>query len=102
MTDDNLKGAFEVARGDERDERPMRYLDGREVRLGETVKLDSDAEGSVVCSIDTGEYSDGYPEAQWGYLGKGVMIDFPGTYGLIHFTEPDKDLALIARKPGSD
>jgi hypothetical protein len=52
--------------------------------------------------FDTGEYSDGYPEAQWGYLGKGVMIDFPGTYGLIHFTEPDKDLALIARKPGSD
>jgi hypothetical protein len=80
----------------------MRYPDGGEVRLGDKVKLDSGAEGCVVCSIDTGEYSDGYPEARWGYLEKGVMIDFPGTHGLIYFTEPDEDLALIARKPGSD
>jgi hypothetical protein len=80
----------------------MRYSDGQEVRLGDKVKLDSDAEGRVVCSIDTGEYIDGHPEAEWGYLGVGVMIDFPGTYGLIHFTEPDEDLVLIARRPESD
>jgi len=48
--------------------------------------------------MDTGEYSQEHPEAQWGYLKKGVMIDFPKNYGLIHY--PDKleeDLVLLAR-----
>jgi hypothetical protein len=80
---------------------PMKYPDGREIRLGDKVKLGSDAEGRVLCSIDAGEYGAGH-EAQWGYLGRGVMIDFPGKFGLIHFTEPDEDLVLIARKTGSD
>jgi hypothetical protein len=80
----------------------LKYPDGREIRLGDKVRFGSDAEGRVVCSVDTGEYGDEHPESQWGYLGEGVMIDFPGRYGLIHFTEPDEDLVLILRKPGSD
>jgi hypothetical protein len=60
------------------------------------VKLGADAEGVVVCSIDTGEYSMEHPEAQWGYLKNGVMIDFP-KYGLIHYVDPDDDLVLVAR-----
>jgi hypothetical protein len=55
----------------------MKYSDGREVRLGDKVKLGADAQGVVVCSIDNGEYSQEHPEAQWGYLKKGVMIEFP-------------------------
>jgi hypothetical protein len=41
----------------------MKYPDGQEVRLGDKVKLGDDAEGVVVSSIDTGEYSEEYPEA---------------------------------------
>ncbi len=74
----------------------MKYADGQEVRLGDKVKLGADDGGVVVCSIDTGEYSDGYPEAQWGYLKKGVMITFP-KYGLIHYEEAEPDLQLIER-----
>jgi hypothetical protein len=37
-----------------------------------------------------------HPEAQWGYLKNGVMIDFP-KYGLIHYVDPDDDLVLVAR-----
>ena len=74
----------------------MNYSDGQEVRLGDRVKLGENDGGIVVCSIDTGDYSDDYPEAQWSYLKKGVMIKFP-TYGLIHYPDPDPDLQLIAR-----
>ena len=75
----------------------MKYSDGQEVKVGDRVKLGQDDGGVVVCSIDTGEYSDDHPEAQWGYLEKGVMIDFPN-YGLIHYEAPEPDLQLIARK----
>jgi hypothetical protein len=79
----------------------MRYTDGQEVRLGDRVKLGDDEGGIVVCSIDTGDYSDGYPEAQWGYLKRGVMIDFP-RYGLIHYEEPEPDLRLMERGPAKE
>jgi hypothetical protein len=79
----------------------MNYPDGQKVRLGDRVRLGQDASGIVVASIDTNEYSAEHPAAQWSYLGKGVMIDFPGTYGLIHYEEPDDDLQLIARVPTS-
>lgn len=73
----------------------MKYCDGRDVRLGDKVKLGDD-EGIVVCSIDTGEYSEEHPESAWGYLWKGVMISFP-KYGLIHYEEPEEDLQLLSR-----
>jgi hypothetical protein len=50
----------------------------------------------VVCSIEAGEYSEGFPEVQWGYLKKGVIINFP-VWGLIHYEELEPDLKLIAR-----
>lgn len=70
--------------------------------MGDKVKFGSEAEGRVVCSIDSEEYGEEHPEAQWGYLGKGVVIEFPGKYGLIHFAEPDEDLVFIAREPDQD
>ena len=75
----------------------MKYADGQEVRLRDRVKLGEDEGGIVVCSIDTAEYTDDYPEAQWSHLKKGVMISFP-KYGLIHYEEPEEDLQLIARR----
>ena len=77
----------------------MKYPDGREVRLGDVVALGSDQQGIVVCSIDTGEYSDAYPRAQWGYLDAGVLIEFP-SYGLIHYKEPEAGLRLVAHASG--
>ena len=77
----------------------MKYPDGQEVKLGDTVVLENDHQGMVVCSIDTEEYSDAYPPAQWSYLSRGVLIKFP-SYGLIHYKEPDPDLQLVARASG--
>lgn len=74
----------------------MKYSDGQQIKLWDKVKLGQDEGGMVVCSIDGGEYSDDYPKSQWGYLKKGVMINFP-LYGLIHYEEAEPDLQLIAR-----
>jgi len=74
----------------------MKYPDGQEVQLGDRVKLGNDSGGVVVCSIDTDEYTEKHSKVQWGYLKKGVMIEFP-LWGLIHYEEPEEDLELIAR-----
>src|SRR5438309_100486 len=77
----------------------MKYPDGQDVKLGDIVALGKDREGIVVCSLDTGEYSDACPEAQWSYLNHGVLIKFP-SYGLIHYEEPESGLCLVARASG--
>jgi hypothetical protein len=74
----------------------MKYSDGQDVRLGDHVKLGEDEGGIVVASIDTGEYGAEHSEAQWGYLKKGVLIEFR-QYGLIHYEQPEPDLQLIGR-----
>jgi len=74
----------------------MKYLDRPEVRLGDRVRMGDDSGGVVVFSIDTDEYSEEYPKADWAYLGVGVGIKFP-KYGLIHFAAKDQDLELISR-----
>jgi len=40
---------------------PMKYPDGQEARLGDRVELWDQNEGTVVCSLDTNEYSPDYP-----------------------------------------
>ena len=74
----------------------MKYPDGREVKVGDHVRLGDDDGGVVVCSIDADDYTAEHPKEQWSYLKIGVMIEFP-RYGLIHFVEPDEGLELIQR-----
>ncbi len=75
----------------------MNYHSGETVALGDRVRLGNDPSGVVVCVIDSGAYSPRYPESQWGYLKRGVLIDFP-TCGLIHYEVAlDTDVELIAR-----
>jgi hypothetical protein len=76
----------------------MKYPDGQDMKLGDIVALEKGQQGVVVCSLDTGEYSGAYPQTEWGYLNRGVLIKFP-SYGLIHYKDPDTDpdLRLLAR-----
>ena len=75
----------------------MKYPDDQEVKIGDKVKLGQDANGIVVCLIDKGKYSDEYPEAEWSYLEKGILINFP-VHGLIHYEKLESDVQLLARK----
>lgn len=75
----------------------MYYADGQEVRVGDVVKLARRDEGVVVCSIDTGIYTNEFPEKDWSYLKRGVMIDFK-EIGLVYYEEADGDISLVYRK----
>jgi hypothetical protein len=74
----------------------MKDCNGQEVRIGDRVELWKGNHGTVVCSIDTGEYTADYPESAWGYLKAGIVMR-TDSGDLFHYTEPDEDFELIAR-----
>ncbi|MHC1727309.1 MAG: hypothetical protein AB9866_15105 [Syntrophobacteraceae bacterium] len=74
----------------------MKYPDGKEVRVGDKVMLWEGCYGVVVASIDNGQYTPGYPEAEWDYLKAGILVDSDKA-GLIHYLEPEKSLKLLER-----
>jgi hypothetical protein len=76
----------------------MKYRTGRDVRLGDRIRLWQGELGTVVCSIDTGEFTSEYPEAEWGYLKSGVMVRADNG-GLFHYRETDEDFEPL---PSSD
>jgi len=75
----------------------MKYPDGNLTRLGDRVLVWEGNEGTVVCSVDTDEYSDDYPRESFGYLKQGIMV-LSEKAGLIHYLQPEDGMRLIARK----
>jgi len=75
----------------------MKYADGNLARLGDRILVWEGNEGVVVCSLDTGEYSDGYPRESFGYLKEGIMV-LSEKAGLIHYVQPEDGMRLIRRK----
>ena len=77
----------------------MKYADGRRVSIGDRVKLWEDQFGTVVCSIDTKEFSEEYPEDAWAHLNNGILIKTDDGE-LFHYDEPDEDFEFVyAVKP---
>jgi hypothetical protein len=78
----------------------MRYPDGQIARRGDRVRLWNGMEGTVVCSLDTDEFSDEYPRDQWDYLRCGVLVQSEKA-GLIHYLEPEATFQLLERTKNS-
>src|SRR3546814_14896953 len=74
----------------------MKYPDGQEVRLGDKVELWPGCCGAVVASLDAGEYSAEYSEADWDYLKSGVLV-VSDAAGLIHYLNPEATFVLLTR-----
>ena len=77
----------------------MKYRDGKEVKLGDEVIIDSKYSGVVVADIDNSKYSESEPKEKWEYLKSGVIIntDFGG---LVHYQEEnlkEEEIELKAR-----
>ena len=72
----------------------MKYANGRSVALGDRVRLWEGQYGTVVCSIDTAEYTTKYPKKEWAYLTSGILIETT-TGELFHYAEPDEDFELV-------
>ncbi len=74
----------------------MRYTDGNEAKLGDTVAIDEKHRGIVVANIDGDEYSERYASG-WKYLKTGILVetDFAG---LVHYPDGDNEhITLVAR-----
>ena len=72
----------------------MLYTNGVCVKLGDKVKLWNGSHGTVVCSIDTHEYTPTFPKAEWGYLETGIIIK-SDEGSLFHYSESDEDFERI-------
>lgn len=73
----------------------MHYKTGQAVLPGDRVDADG-LKGKVVAVIDDGLYAPDYPEADWSYLGEGLVIETDGI-GVLHLPTMGEDIALIAR-----
>jgi hypothetical protein len=78
----------------------MKYADGQSVALGDRVKLWDNLCGTVVCSIDTGEFTKEYTEAEWAYLKSGVIVK-ADSGEVFHYAEPDEDFELLSSDAAS-
>jgi hypothetical protein len=74
----------------------VKYIDGQEIKVGDKVHMGEDYGGVVVCDIGAGKFSPSYSKNEWAYLKEGIVIAFP-QYGILHMTETEADLELIAR-----
>lgn len=74
----------------------MKYSNGKKVMIGDQVRLGDDTSGIVVCLMEEDHYTDEYPRSDWGYLKKGILVEFE-SYGLIHFIQLENDLQLLDR-----
>lgn len=72
----------------------MKYFNGQEVYLGDRVIADK-SEGIVVAVIDTGQFSEAYPEG-WSYLECGMLVETK-EMGLVHYPEPNEDVIFVER-----
>jgi WD40 repeat protein len=72
----------------------MKYADGQLVAVGDRVKLWDNEYGTVVSSIDTGEFTKEYPKTAWDYLNSGILIKADDGE-LFHYAEPDEDFELV-------
>lgn len=72
----------------------MKYSDGVEIQVGDLVENSEGDQGNVVCSFDTNQYSVDYTRENWGYLKRGVLVNFP-KFGLIHYESDQNDFRLI-------
>ena len=67
----------------------MRYPDGSMIKLADRVKLLSGDTGTVVCSIDSQEYSSDFEEKDWSYLGEGIVVK-TDRGAVVHFKAPNQ------------
>lgn len=72
----------------------MKYMDGKQVKVGDKVLIGGLYSGLVVADMDGNGYSADYPKELWGYLQSGVMIE-TDFWGLVHYEQSSLDSEQI-------
>ena len=73
----------------------MLDIDGRLIRLGDRISIGGAENGVVVFSLDTDEFAEDFPRAEWEYLGQGVMVLTDGM-GLVFLEKPDEHTEVVS------
>ena len=71
----------------------MKDGNGRNVGLGDRVRLWKGRCGRVVCAFDDDRFSDKYSRAEWSHLKTGVLIEMD-TGDVFYYDGPDEDFRL--------
>ena len=80
----------------------MKDANGRDVKLGDRVKLWQGHCGRVVCIFDDGSFGSEYPKSEWGHLKTGVLIEL-NSGELFHYQESDEDFEIVSpSEPGQE
>lgn len=72
----------------------MLDINGRQVRLGDRIDIGSAEQGVVVFSLDTDEFAEDFPKAEWEYLGQGIMVLMDGG-ALVFLDGPDEHTVVL-------
>jgi hypothetical protein len=75
----------------------MKYYSGKEILVGDRVRLWKGKLGRVVCDMDKREFSAEFSEKDWGNLKSGILI-VSDSGDVFHSEEFDEDLELIRRQ----
>jgi len=75
----------------------MRYSNGKEIKIGDHLRIGRQDEGIVVATLDTGKFLDGYPAEEWSYLQRGILVSTQKV-GLTHYLDQDEELTLVSRR----
>ena len=74
----------------------MKYFDGNNILLGDTIGLGGGMQGVVVACIEENEFSPEFSKEQWSYLKKGILVNSEQA-GIIHYLKSCVDLILLHR-----
>lgn len=69
-------------------------IHGKLIRLGDRIDIGSAEKGTVVFSLDTDEFGQDFPKAEWAYLGTGIMVQMDGG-ALVFFDTPVEHTEVI-------
>ncbi len=72
----------------------MKYLSGQDIKLHDQVQLWKDKCGIVVCIIEDSLFSHEFPQADWAFLQKGLLVNMDDGQ-FIHYPEIDEDLTFV-------
>jgi hypothetical protein len=70
-------------------------INQRLIRRGDRIDIGSAEKGVVVFSLDTDEFSNDFPKADWAYLGQGIMVLMDGG-ALVFLDTPNEDTEVLS------
>jgi hypothetical protein len=77
----------------------MKDFNGKNVRIGDRVRLWDQVLGTVVCDFDEQKYSELFQRESWMHLKVGLLIEIDNGK-LIYYPDSDEDFEIVSSEKG--